>query len=90
MFYQLVEGVEYLHKNNIIHRDIKPENILLQENKAYPTVKIADFGMAKLSEIGTTACGTIQYAAPEVLMKSRYNHKRCVEKRKTIEFFCVM
>ena len=70
VFFQLVDGMQYLHSKNIIHRDIKPENILLKENKPYPTIKIADFGMAKISQFGTTACGTTQYAAPEVILSS--------------------
>ena len=34
---------------NITHRDLKPENILLSysDNDANPTIKIADFGLAK-------------------------------------------
>ena len=32
-FYQLINAVDYIHKNNIAHRDLKPENILLSKNK---------------------------------------------------------
>ncbi|EKE39534.1 protein kinase, putative [Entamoeba nuttalli P19] len=68
IFMQLLEGMNYLHSQHIIHRDLKPENILLKENKPYPTIKIADFGMAKIAQYGTTSCGTTQYAAPEVIL----------------------
>ena len=40
---QLVQGVEYIHSQNIIHRDLKLGNLFLTHNMA---VKIGDFGLA--------------------------------------------
>jgi serine/threonine protein kinase len=37
----------YLHNEGVVHRDLKPEN-LLYSNKNYDTIKIADFGLAKV------------------------------------------
>lgn len=31
-FYQLIEGIEFLHSKNIAHRDLKPENLLLDKS----------------------------------------------------------
>jgi serine/threonine-protein kinase RIM15 len=40
---QVIFGVSYLHKNNIIHRDIKPENMLID---ARGRLKLSDFGLS--------------------------------------------
>jgi serine/threonine-protein kinase Chk1 len=47
MFSQLVAGMEFIHSKGIAHRDLKLENCFLDKNV---TLKVADFGMAKLFE----------------------------------------
>jgi len=68
---QLVTGVEYLHSKGIAHRDLKPENILCSgDDDETMVIKISDFGLSKIfsaGEVLKTACGTPDYAAPEVL-----------------------
>jgi serine/threonine protein kinase len=72
---QIIPGVcaalEYAHGQGVLHRDIKPENILLD---GAGRVKIADFGVAKLSEgegrrvtltVSGSSLGTPAYMAPE-------------------------
>ena len=46
-FKQILNGIQYLHENNIIHRDIKPANIFFCKNKDSYIVKIGDFGISK-------------------------------------------
>jgi len=68
-FHQLLKAVEYMHDNGVVHRDLKPENILLDRNDETATLKISDFGLAKItagSAACQTRCGTINYMAPEV------------------------
>lgn len=43
LFKQLLDGLSYIHSQNIIHRDIKPENILFDEHF---NLKICDFGLS--------------------------------------------
>jgi serine/threonine protein kinase len=67
LFYleQVCAGLAYAHECGVIHRDIKPQNLLLTAD--HKTVKIADFGVAKLdaTEGAITRVGTNVYAAPE-------------------------
>jgi len=68
---QLCDALQYAHDHRVVHRDIKPENILVDQDGR---VRIADFGLAKLSGHGTTqvaltrteqGLGTPLYMAPE-------------------------
>ena len=65
-YYELISGIEYLHKSGVCHRDLKPENLLLDYDN---TLKIVDFGLSNMyekNETLKTACGSPCYAAPEV------------------------
>jgi serine/threonine protein kinase len=62
---QVCAGLAHAHEKGVIHRDIKPQNLLLTSDRL--TVKIADFGVAKIGahEGNITRVGTNIYAAPE-------------------------
>lgn len=71
---QLLVGIRDCHDQQIIHRDIKPSNIFIHREGFDETVKLIDFGVARLREItgdtgGLTSTnhliGSMGYMAPE-------------------------
>lgn len=66
---ETAKGLQHAHSNGVIHRDIKPHNIILDKNN---TVKIADFGIARIvsdatrtTQYGKDIMGTVYYTSPE-------------------------
>jgi len=69
--YQILDGLNYLHSNNIIHFDIKPENIFIVNKGKEPSVKILDFGLSEIKKHNNqniSAKGTLSYIAPEFFL----------------------
>jgi calcium/calmodulin-dependent protein kinase I len=85
LFAKVMHAVAHLHEKGIAHRDLKPENLLLANPGDPASIKIADFGFAKIaSQLPTsangqklmmTSCGTPEYVAPEVLANTGYGVK---------------
>lgn len=82
VLHHLAKGLEAVHREKVIHRDLKPSNIMLSGDEDLASLKITDFGIAKMAEaeIGEgvksfqdetlasrTVVGAIPYMAPEVL-----------------------
>jgi serine/threonine-protein kinase len=64
---QTCSALQFAHERNVIHRDIKPANLMLT---ADDTVKVTDFGTAKILQFGTVqqtthVMGTPSYMSPE-------------------------
>src|SRR5690606_17193414 len=63
-----------VHTAGVVHRDIKPDNLFLVGEIGRPqSLKVLDFGMARLSdeiydENSTSILGTVQYMAPEQIL----------------------
>ncbi|KAJ3315249.1 hypothetical protein HDV04_003642 [Boothiomyces sp. JEL0838] len=73
-FFQLIDGVSFLHHNGYVHRDLKLENLLLDKNR---NMIITDFGFANFYQpmgdrILSTSCGSPVYAAPELVVNDEY------------------
>ena len=72
-FQQLINALFYLHSQNIAHRDIKIDNMLLDRNR---NLKLVDFGLSTKypdDNLLDQPCGTVVYAAPEVLQGKEYH-----------------
>lgn len=85
---QVCEGVDYIHKEQIIHRDIKPENILFN----YGVVKISDFGWAVYRGFGMrkTASGSPLYYPPEIVKGEEYDDKIDVWNIGMMTYECIL
>lgn len=75
---QLVEALNYTHKQGIVHRDIKPSNIFITRED---DVKLLDFGIAKIRDSITITqtgnrIGTLMYMSPEQVKDSKHLNYR--------------
>ncbi len=89
IFRQVCAGLAYANDHGIIHRDIKPGNIMLIDSKdgsiGKCTVKIVDFGIAKLVDDGNTSqqgltrpgevFGSPLYMSPEQCMGAKLDQR---------------
>lgn len=72
-FQELIFALDYCHHHGVVHRDIKPENILIDD---HDHIKLIDFGLANYFRDGRflqTSCGSVNYAAPEILSGDSYS-----------------
>jgi tRNA A-37 threonylcarbamoyl transferase component Bud32 len=78
----VIEAVAYAHEQGIAHRDVKPGNIMVTETAQGPSLRVLDFGIAKIMvddqwpETGQTRTESAPafspaYAAPEQVAFSR-------------------
>ena len=72
----MCDALEACAEHGILHRDIKPENIMVSSEGEF---KLGDFGVSRQVDsleaaYTMTGIGTISYMAPEIYMRTAYNH----------------
>ncbi|KAG4953935.1 hypothetical protein JHK87_039529 [Glycine soja] len=78
-FHQLICAVDCCHRRGVIHRDLKQSNLLLD---ADGVLRVSDFGMSALPQQARqdgllhSACGALDYIAPEVIRNRGYEGKK--------------
>ena len=74
IFFEIIQAIKHLNRDlGIVHRDLKCENIMLD---CCGNVKLIDFGLAhEITNDMDKPCGSLPYAAPEVILRKNYDEK---------------
>ena len=94
---QMCEALELAHENGVVHRDLKPANIMLQKDGNEDSVKIIDFGLARLisgdGQKSLTATGfllgTPTYMSPEMCGGERVDQRADIYSLACIMYECL-
>lgn len=77
----MMQGLEYLHFNNVIHRDVKPANLLLHKLNGEEVIKVGDFGLSHEvdpdSSTVSNTVGTTAFMSPEMFLEDSFDGKKC-------------
>ena len=93
---QIVDGLKYIHQNDIIHRDIKLANILVKFNSdeeaqklnmKNSTIKICDFGISLDGDRGFTTLGAPAYMDPILLQKLQDKNLKTLGYDKSVDIW---
>ncbi len=76
---EMLQALDYAHAKGFVHRDIKPSNMLVEQVNDAETIRLADFGLARVYQNSTLSgltikgdlAGTIAFMAPEQIIHLR-------------------
>lgn len=74
----ILNALDYISSRKVIHRDIKLQNILFRVNGDIKTLKLVDFGLAKILEGNDKTsdfCGSLGYISPEIYEQKPYRYE---------------
>jgi len=93
---QVCDVLAAVHARDVIHRDLKPNNLFLVGDPARPTVKLIDFGIARLrvaGDAGATATGVVMgtpaFMAPEQARGQRVDARADIYAVGAIGYACI-
>ena len=80
---RIASGLRAAHRAGVVHRDIKPQNIMVLGVPGEEDVKLTDFGIARMRDVGSDArltrasviMGTPEYMAPEQIQDGEVTEK---------------
>ncbi|CAB5366724.1 unnamed protein product [Rhizophagus irregularis] len=73
--FQIADGLNYLHNENVLHRDLHSKNIVIHENNA----KIIDFGISKIQNQSSAYIGNfgnITYVEPKRILDPKFPYTK--------------
>ncbi len=93
---QTCDVLAAVHAQGVLHRDLKPNNLFLVGDPARPTVKLIDFGIARLrvaGDAGATATGVVMgtpaFMAPEQARGARVDTRADIYAVGAIGYACI-